>query len=107
VLSNLVLNEAQAGSRHIDIAARSEGERLIIDLADNGPGIPRAQRDSLFKPFAGAGRDGGSSLGLAIAREIVRAHGGELSLAATGPGGTTFRIDLPRRGTAADRPAAA
>lgn len=107
VLSNLVLNAAQAGANQIDVAARSQGERLIIELVDDGAGIPRAQHDTLFKPFSGSGRNGGSGLGLAIAREIIRAHGGELSLAATGPAGTTFRIDLPRRQTAADRPAAA
>lgn len=105
VLSNLILNAAQAGARRIEIAGWTEGPHLVIDLSDDGLGIPRQQHDTLFKPFAASGRDGGSGLGLAIAREIVRAHGGELSLAATGPGGTTFRIDLPCRQAAVKRSA--
>ncbi len=95
VLSNLVANAAHAGARRIKISARSASDRLIIEISDDGPGIPRAQHDALFTPFAISGHNSGSGLGLAIAREIVRAHGGELSLAASGPAGTTFRIELP------------
>ncbi len=97
VLSNLAHNALQAGGSAIEIAAEREAERVIIDVADDGPGIPEALQASLFKPFAVSGRDGGSGLGLAIAREIVRAHGGELAIARTGPGGTVFRLQLPSR----------
>lgn len=101
VLSNLALNAAQAGARTLTIDARLEGTgaengRAIIEIGDDGPGIPLKLHGRLFEPFSGSGRDGGSGLGLAIAREIVRAHAGELSLAATGPAGTIFRIELPR-----------
>jgi len=49
----------------------------------------------LFKPFTTGGRAGGAGLGLAIARDLVRAHGGEIVLTETGPDGTTFRFTLP------------
>jgi signal transduction histidine kinase len=98
VLSNLAHNAAQAGALNIQVTARGDGgDRLIIEVADDGPGIPIAMQADLFKPFAASGRNGGSGLGLAIAREIVRAHGGELALATTGPAGTVFRIELPSK----------
>lgn len=97
VLFNLAHNAVQAGASAIEVTAGRDGDRLRIELADDGPGIPVALQDHLFRPFAASGRDGGSGLGLAIAREIVRAHGGELSLAHTGPDGTVFRLELPAR----------
>ncbi len=98
VLSNLALNAGQAGARTVTIAARRRDGRAVITVADDGPGLPDAVKARLFQPFAATARHGGSGLGLAIAHEIVRAHGGELSLAATGPAGTTFRIELPLAG---------
>lgn len=106
VLSNLAHNAAQAGARCIVVEASRSGDRLFIDVGDDGPGIPAAMQDQLFKPFAATGRHGGSGLGLAIAREIVRAHGGDLTLAATGPGGSVFRIDLPVPGPRREEAAA-
>jgi signal transduction histidine kinase len=107
VLSNLAHNAAQAGARRIEVEASRSGDRLFIDVGDDGAGIPAAMQDQLFKPFAATGRHGGSGLGLAIAREIVRAHGGDLTLAATGPGGSVFRIDLPAPGPRREEAAAA
>jgi signal transduction histidine kinase len=95
--SNLAVNAAQAGARLLKIDARRENGFVVIDIADDGPGIPEQVRGRLFQPFVTAGRHGGTGLGLVIAREIVHAHGGELSLAETGALGTTFRIDLPVR----------
>ncbi len=95
VFCNLALNARQAGAGRIRIAARRTGERVVIEAADNGPGIPGHLRPRLFEPFAVTGRNGGSGLGLAIAREIVNAHGGELTVAETGSEGTTFRLDVP------------
>jgi signal transduction histidine kinase len=107
VLSNLAHNAAQAGARRIVVEASRNGDRLLIDVGDDGPGIAGAMQDQLFKPFGVTGRHGGSGLGLAIAREIVRAHGGDLTLAATGPGGSVFRIDLPAAGNGSEGVAAA
>jgi signal transduction histidine kinase len=70
------------------------GVRIVI--RDNASGVPDAARDSLFEPFKGSTKAGGSGLGLAIAHEILRAHGGSLRLAATGPEGSAFELTLPR-----------
>ena len=68
---------------------------MVIDVVDEGPGIPARAREKLFQPFAGSGRPGGSGLGLAIARETMRFHGGDIALVTTGPEGTHFRLTLP------------
>ena len=96
VLLNVVRNALQAGARRIGFAARTAGDgSSIIDIFDNGPGLsPRAQ-DNLFRPFAGSGRPGGTGLGLAIARDLMRAHRGDIVLARTGADGTVFRLTLP------------
>ncbi len=95
VISNLARNAMEAGAGRIAVGgARGEG-RIAIIVADDGPGIAPAARERLFKAFAASTRRGGSGLGLAIAREIARAHGGDVVLQDTGPGGTRFRIDLP------------
>jgi signal transduction histidine kinase len=82
---------------------RREGETDIITLADNGPGLSDRARERLFQPFAGSGRPDGAGLGLAIARELVLGHGGELTLTATGPAGTVFEIQLPAAGARGPR----
>ena len=97
VLSNLAVNAGEAGARTLHIDARRDRDRVLIDIADDGVGIPPRARERLFQPFSGSTREGGSGLGLVIAREIISAHGGELTLAETGENGTTFRIDLPAR----------
>tara|TARA_R110002124_G_scaffold133942_6_gene296510 strand:+ start:27758 stop:27970 length:213 start_codon:yes stop_codon:yes gene_type:complete len=63
-------------------------------VADNGPGLPPRARDKLFVAFEGSARAGGTGLGLAIAREIVEAHGGQLSLVDQ-PVGSRFDLVLP------------
>ena len=105
VLLNLTRNarealDAHAGNAHdasIRVDARREDSRVIIDVTDNGPGIPAAVRERLFLPFAGSARPGGSGLGLAIARELVRAHGGDVTLVRSDTQGTCFRIEIPDR----------
>lgn len=105
VFSNLAWNAAQAGAGRIAVhVAAADGGCYAIDVADDGAGIPEAERARLFQPFSGPRRNGGSGLGLVIGREIVRAHGGELLLLATGAGGTTFRLRWP---AARARPGAA
>jgi len=97
VLSNLAVNAGEAGARTLHIDTRRDRDRVLIDIADDGAGIPPRARERLFEPFSGSTRKGGSGLGLVIAREIINAHGGELTLVETGENGTTFRIDLPAR----------
>lgn len=84
----------QAGPR-VTVSAERTDRLVIIDVQDNGPGLPPTAQEHLFVPFKGSVRAGGSGLGLAIAAETVRAHGGEIALKETGPDGTVFRITLP------------
>lgn len=97
VFSNLALNAAQAGAKTVRIDAERVDSRIVIDVHDDGAGIPPKVRERLFLPFAGSGRQQGVGLGLVIAREIVAAHGGALSLVESGAAGTTFRVELPSR----------
>ncbi len=100
ILLNLVRNAAealQAKGGEIVIAAAREGARVRIDVSDDGPGLPEAAKARLFTPFASAAKPGGSGLGLVIARDLARAHGGDIMLVATGPGGTRFRVEIPDR----------
>ncbi len=106
VLLNLARNAVQALEsdtgleddtlRQIRIVGRREGAVTVIEMSDTGPGIPAKVRDHLFEAFQGSSRDGGSGLGLVIAAELVRAHGGDLNLVA-GTIGATFRIAIPDR----------
>ena len=72
------------------------GRRLVLLMADEGPGVPDEIRESLFDPFVTRGKKGGTGLGLAVARRFVEDHGGTVELlpAAAGPG-ARFRIVLP------------
>ena len=84
----------------IRIAARAEGGDLVVEVADEGPGIPPDQLGRIFERFArvDAGRSrraGGTGLGLAIARAVVEAHGGTISAESEPGAAATFRIRLP------------
>jgi signal transduction histidine kinase len=75
---------------------RTEPGRVVIEVADDGPGIPPELAARVFEPLV-SGRSGGTGLGLSLARRIARAHGGSIELVAplAGPSGATFRIELP------------
>ncbi len=98
VVRNLLDNAARYAASQITVTlAESDGDALLT-VADDGPGVPPAERERIFERFArhDAGRSrsaGGTGLGLAISREIVTAHGGTITL---GPGpGAHFSIRLP------------
>jgi signal transduction histidine kinase len=99
VLVNLGRNAVQAmeGGGEIEVSARRDDGVVLIDVADTGGGLSGAAREHLFEPFRGGARAGGIGLGLAIARDLMRAHGGDIELVETGPGGTRFRLRLPGR----------
>ncbi|WP_119392795.1 sensor histidine kinase [Taklimakanibacter lacteus] len=108
VLTNLVRNAAQAIEQResegpavsegiITIKAWREGAVVTVNVTDNGPGIPEHVRGRLFEAFQSAARPGGTGLGLTIAADLVRAHGGQLWLTASGPDGTSFMLTLPDR----------
>ncbi len=101
VLANLLRNatEAIASSRgpgeiRLSAATGTDGMQEIR-VADTGPGMPAKALENLFQPFRGGIRHGGSGLGLPIAAELMRAHGGELKLVSSTPEGTEFLLRLP------------
>lgn len=101
VLSNLIRNARQAISASgkpgaVTIAAGESERRWWIKVTDTGPGLPPRAQEFLFKPFQGNASKGGAGLGLVIAAELIRGHGGELKLERTGPEGTEFAISLPK-----------
>jgi signal transduction histidine kinase len=102
VLTNLVRNAIEAGATAIAVDAIIGRGECIIEVGDDGPGLPPRALERLFQPFAGSTRPGGTGLGLAIAREAMRAHGGDVTLAETGAKGTRFRLTLPHAAAAAD-----
>ena len=85
-------------SAEVPISAARRDGRAVIEVTDNGPGLSPRAKDHLFEPFAGSTRSGGSGLGLPIAREIMHAHGGEISIARSDETGTVIRLELPDEG---------
>lgn len=105
LLRNAVSVSLPAQVVHIERVVREEGGRRVvrIDVCDHGPGLPAEIAADLFKPFHAArvpeaDRPAGLGIGLPLAREVARAHGGELSLLSTSRDGTTFRFELPLDG---------
>jgi hypothetical protein len=98
IFANIIRNAAQAldGRKdpRIEARARIVERRVEVDIVDNGPGVPVAARGRLFEPFAGAQREGGIGLGLAIARELAHGMGGNVVLADSASG-ACFRVSLP------------
>jgi len=99
VLSNLIENAFKHSppGTAVTLAARVDGDALVVTVTDNGPGIPAALREQVFDPFFRHGDKAGTGLGLTICRGIVEAHGGSIQLDAMPGGGTaaSFRIPLP------------
>jgi len=98
-LTNLVDNACRHGDR-VAIEASSAPGQVTVTVDDNGPGIPQERREEALRAFvrlgdAGSQESGGSGLGLTIARDIVRSHGGDLRLEASPLGGLRARITLP------------
>lgn len=102
VLFNLARNAIEAGARRVEIAAEPEEAEIAILVGDDGPGLPPKARENLFRPFAGSARPGGTGLGLAVAREVMRAHGGDIVLQRSDAAGTVFRLRLPAGAGALD-----
>ena len=79
----------------VSITAVRDGDRVIVRVRDDGPGLPTRAKERLFQPFAGSARAEGAGLGLPIARELAQAQGGDLDLESSGPSGAVFRLTLP------------
>jgi len=102
VLVNLLLNAAQAMSDKredlgiIRVSATAEGENVSLAVEDDGPGVPRNLRDRIFEPFfTTKDRELGTGLGLALCADIVRKHGGLLTVHDSDLGGARFVACLP------------
>jgi two-component system NtrC family sensor kinase len=98
VFLNVLINALQAvGDRgEIRVASRAEGTRIVVAIGDDGPGIAPEILDRVFDPFFTTRAVGqGTGLGLTVARDIVRAHDGSISLESTPGRGTTVTIGLP------------
>jgi signal transduction histidine kinase len=117
VILNLSRNAVQAletkapndpARDQVRITGRREGAVVVIEISDTGPGFPDTAKAHLFQPFKSRARTGGTGLGLVIAGELVRAHGGEIALV-EGTIGATFRLTVPDRAVdlEAHRPARA
>lgn len=95
VLGVLLQNSRQAGARQVAISSRQTANAVILHLADDGPGVPLADRGRLFEPFFTSRRsEGGTGLGLPIAQSLLAASHGAICLAESLEG-TAFDITLP------------
>jgi signal transduction histidine kinase len=96
VFLNLIGNaiEAMPEGGRIDIAAERNGHDVLVSVDDTGPGVPTEVRQRLFQPFVTSGKNG-LGLGLALSRQTVLDHGGDLWIEAEGAAGAHFRLKLP------------
>ena len=104
VLTNLIENAARytPPESPIDVSVRSEGEQVIINVADRGPGIPPGDLERVFDKFyrvlpsrQGVRYPTGSGLGLAVSKGLVEAHGGRIWAENREGGGAVFSVALP------------
>lgn len=109
VLGNLLSNVEKyaADGKHVDVELSQDATSTRIAVRDHGAGIPGAQRQRIFEPFVRLGHrlsdEAGTGIGLTIARELVRLHGGELSVEDASPG-ARFVLTLPNSPTASRGP---
>lgn len=103
LLEQLLINLFENAGRHtpentrIEVSARLEPDWVVIEIADNGPGVIEGQEDRIFERlFTASTRAGGTGLGLTICRAIAEAHGGSISASNRASGGACFVIKLPR-----------
>lgn len=92
ILGNLLDNARRYAAGRIEVSLERSGAGVAIRVTDDGPGVPPGWEERIFDRFASVGKQGGSGLGLAIARELARAHGGDLSYVS---GGFVLQLDVP------------
>ncbi|MFG2192798.1 sensor histidine kinase [Streptomyces sp. NPDC048639] len=100
VLGNLVDNAQRHAAGEVRVTLRSEGGTAVLEVADDGAGVPREERERIFERFvrlddARSRDDGGAGLGLAIARDVAERHGGTLTVGEARSGGAAFVLRLP------------
>jgi PAS domain S-box-containing protein len=100
ILVNLLTNAADsiadAGTIAVDARASADGARVVCSVRDTGSGISAEQLAKIFEPFFTTKAEGGTGLGLPVAREIVQSYGGRITVETELGKGTTFTFDLPR-----------
>ena len=98
ILNNLIQNavEAMSGGGSLGVKVTAKEEDVLIDISDNGMGIPEAKLETIFKPF-NSSKEGHSGLGLAFCKNAAETAGGSLSIKSTEGKGTTVRLVLPLR----------
>ena len=99
LLSNAIeaVSDSAAGPHEIRVRTAMQGERVLLEVSDTGPGVPTELREQIFEPFVTTKTQrGGQGLGLFVSRKLARELGGELTLLDTPGRGATFRVDLPR-----------
>ncbi len=97
VLMNLIKNSLEAMHGHgvLRLRASSAGEQLRVEVLDTGCGIPSELQAHVFEPFVTSGKSNGTGLGMSIAKSVVEAHGGAISMSSKVGVGTAMRILLP------------
>ncbi|AXE88689.1 MULTISPECIES: HAMP domain-containing sensor histidine kinase [unclassified Streptomyces] len=100
VLANLLDNAQRHAREAVTVSVRREGDRAVVGVADDGDGVPEADRERIFERFvrldaARSRDDGGAGLGLAIARDVAVRHGGTLTAGQGPAGGALFELRLP------------
>jgi signal transduction histidine kinase len=105
LVDNLVRNAVRHASAGVDVRLHAGSDSVVLDVDDDGPGIPGEHRRTVFEPFvrvdeARGRRQGGAGLGLAIARAVALRHGGGVTVSESPRGGARLRVVLPRRAAA-------
>lgn len=98
---NLLLNACQsarcsADAAQVLVTLEVRGHQMVINVIDNGAGVPVKIRNSLFEPFVSEGKQKGTGLGLTLAHSIASEHGGEVTLLSSRPGETIFQMKVAR-----------
>jgi len=95
-LRNLLINAVESITRsgEVRLRLRREGDRLVLEVRDTGPGMDAATLDKIFEPYFST-KPAGTGLGLPIARKVIEDHGGSIRLASAPGEGTTVTIELP------------
>lgn len=104
LLDNLIMNAMKYGitesQKTITIRGRETSEETVLQVIDNGPGIPANMREQIFLPFERLASDGdGSGIGLAVVARILSVAGGRVKIEDTPGGGATFTVFVPRPGS--------